>query len=619
VPDPGTSIVVFDKRDAVVATVLGVAVGALFLSTFSSQVALGDAPESVAGVRTLGVLHAPGYPSYVLAARAFGFVVPIGSWALRVNLFSVVCASLEVVVTYFLARRFGAGVFGAVLGSLALATTASFWFNADFAKHYPFSALVVTAAALLVTTWQRSGRRIWLIAAGALLGIGIGSSWQLALITGLGLGALLATSPRAPDPRALVWTAGTFVVVAAAVLGFVIVRAHQDPVLNWGDATNIPRLLALVKASDFTTTSTFGVGGSRFVSAGGGLVRDFGAGAIALAGAGAVFCWRRRERSTLVFLGVVGLVNLAAVIMMSPAQRIVGFATVIQQGGYLLGTMVVVAVLAAIGTTRVLELRATRASRQRRFHAMAMAFVLAVVVLVPSIVVHHRYANQRVPAYADDYARRVFAALPRNSVLLVWGEEFGFPLIYRQLVDRDRTDVSVLSVNSIGLGWARAQLVRRFDLGSALDAPTEQQMILNLVAKFRQTRPVFVDTNAMYALSEVLGYRAEGLVGEVVAGVGPHVIPDAGAVSTALDRAVIDDGMVGQPSNRLPYRTVFYFYERAYIELAKSYALQKDLAGAERELQRAVAMFPHDSSPATTLARLQQPGGRDALSLLSSL
>jgi len=36
-------------------------------------------------------------------------------------------------------------------------------------------------------------------------------------------------------------------------------------------------------------------------------------------------------------------------------------------------------------------------------------------------------------------------------------------------------------------------------------------------------------------------------------------------------------------------------------------------------LQRAVAMFPHDASAAAALAKLQAPGGRDALSLLSSL
>ena len=76
---------------AVLATTAG-----LFASTLRSSVALGDSPESVAGVAALGVLHAPGYPTYVLAARLFSLLVPVGNLAFRVNLFSAVCATVTV-------------------------------------------------------------------------------------------------------------------------------------------------------------------------------------------------------------------------------------------------------------------------------------------------------------------------------------------------------------------------------------------------------------------------------------------------------------------------------------------------------------------------------------------
>ena len=36
-------------------------------------------------------------------------------------------------------------------------------------------------------------------------------------------------------------------------------------------------------------------------------------------------------------------------------------------------------------------------------------------LVVPSIVVHHKYADQRVPDYADSYGRRVLATLPPND------------------------------------------------------------------------------------------------------------------------------------------------------------------------------------------------------------
>src|SRR6476659_9815265 len=64
-------------RDGIGALVVTVLAAALFATTFSSHVATGDAPESVAGVRSLGILHAPGYPSYVLAGRLFGTLVAV--------------------------------------------------------------------------------------------------------------------------------------------------------------------------------------------------------------------------------------------------------------------------------------------------------------------------------------------------------------------------------------------------------------------------------------------------------------------------------------------------------------------------------------------------------------
>ena len=76
------------------------------------------APESVAGVKTVGILHAPGYPSYVLAGHLFGTIVAVGSWSLRTNLFSLVCATATVAAVYLVARLFGASRVGAAIGAL---------------------------------------------------------------------------------------------------------------------------------------------------------------------------------------------------------------------------------------------------------------------------------------------------------------------------------------------------------------------------------------------------------------------------------------------------------------------------------------------------------------------
>ena len=62
---------------------VGAIATALFLATFSSNIQFGNSAESVAGVKVTGITHAPGYVSYVLAAKIFTLLEPFGSLAFR--------------------------------------------------------------------------------------------------------------------------------------------------------------------------------------------------------------------------------------------------------------------------------------------------------------------------------------------------------------------------------------------------------------------------------------------------------------------------------------------------------------------------------------------------------
>ncbi|HID51919.1 MAG TPA: DUF2723 domain-containing protein, partial [Anaerolineae bacterium] len=57
----------------------------------------GDGGELITAAVTLGVPHPPGYPTYVLLGKLFGFL-PVGSVAYRFNLFSAVAVALAAAV-----------------------------------------------------------------------------------------------------------------------------------------------------------------------------------------------------------------------------------------------------------------------------------------------------------------------------------------------------------------------------------------------------------------------------------------------------------------------------------------------------------------------------------------
>jgi hypothetical protein len=598
--------VALDGADVLWAAGTAVVAALVYLTTFSGHVALGDAPESVTGVRSLGILHAPGYPSYVLAARLFGDVFAFGSWAARVNAFSLVAAALAVGVVVLIARACGASRAAAAIGALAFATTASFWLNADFAKHYPLTTLLVALPILFVLVWQQRGGWGWLAAAGVSLGLACGSGWQLAAVVAIALAVMLRVEPPRPGRRDLAWSIGGFVVVAAALCLFVVVRAGQHPVVNWGEATSPGRLLRLILRVDFEGVHSGSAGAAapffgRLAGRAASLVRDFGWVAAALAVVG-IAAWRHMRREVRALLLVAGLLNLLAVAIDPTLGQVNGFLSVIAQGGYMLVAMIAVAVLTALGITAISDYFAVRENVQRqrggsaipawRSGTAVVAAVCAIAVVVPSLVVHYSHANLRAPAFADAYGSRILDELPQHAVLLVWGSEYAMPMIYRQELAHQRRDVTVIAADSIVDSWGREQIAQQLHIGP-IKGSSNATRVHNLITAASRARPVYLDVFSMNAMINITGYETQGLVAKVVPGaVGPHKVTNVNALAQSLVASERADHVNHQTWDHTPFQVTFWERARAHIELAKVYALQKNTAGVVRELRRAEAVFP---------------------------
>ncbi|MDP8975937.1 MAG: DUF2723 domain-containing protein [Actinomycetota bacterium] len=597
----------------------GVAVSAagLYASTFSTHVAGGDAPESVAGISSLGILHAPGYPAYVLAGRLFTWLVPFGGMAFRVNLFSLVCAALAAAGVFLLARRVGAGRAGSAIGALAMASGTAFWFNAGFAKHYSFSALLITAASLLVVSWTQRGGWWYLAGAGGLIGLSTGSSWQLAALSIPGLAVLVLGRFRRLRVSELAAGVLSGLLVAGAVWGFVAVRARQHPAVNWGEATSASRLTDLVTMEDFG----FGAGTLGRSSSPAGdtpasgerrrapqknvgaedagelparikasailLSRELSVLTLAIAGVGLVISWRRGPRLYAAFLTVAFVVNIGGAALVVGARRPPAMEAVVGLGGFLVGALVVVAAWAGVGASAVVAFVAE--DRGRVAHR-AVAVVVAALVLIPSVIGHRPHADHRDPAFVDQYTGNVLSSLPPRAVLLVWGTERTFPLVYSQVVHGTRPDVTIVAADALSLPWYRDQAARRLGLPPLPVSQNVIEQARELGQRLRRDRPVFLDANAMRLLSTSLRYRPRGLVGEVVDGSLAQAV-DSPEEAERLMNSYKTDGVYSHAGRlRFPHRRIVLSYQRAHVELGRAYAAtgNSERALAQIEMARRV-------------------------------
>jgi hypothetical protein len=101
--------------------------------------------------------------NYLMTAKVFALLIPLGNWFLRINLFSALNAAITAgnisLLTFALTRSRAA----TVLAFLSLVLGQTFWQYSVIAEVLTFQAATLTAEILLLYLWTTSGRFSWLL------------------------------------------------------------------------------------------------------------------------------------------------------------------------------------------------------------------------------------------------------------------------------------------------------------------------------------------------------------------------------------------------------------------------------------------------------------------------
>jgi hypothetical protein len=652
---PARPLTPLERADWVWAGATGLISAVLFATELTGHPYLGDAPETVSGVSSLGILHSPGYPAYVLAAHLFTLLIPVGSEAFAVNLFSLVCGALTIAGVQLLARRCGIARWAASAGALTLAASAGFWFYTGFAKHDLFSGLLMLITLhLALACWSRptTGR---LCALAASIALGLGSSWPLEMVALPAVGLALIAARRSLSLRSLAAATATGLVLVVGLYGFVMIRASENPPVNWGDATTLSRLWDLVDRADFLphgSTQGHPAGlaqvpaparpGPEHQSATTATItppaaitadvsnyatifsRELGVVAVLLAALGVIASlgWRRNAASYLLL--ALFLTNLLA------ARYVVGFGSSpgsfngdLIEEGFVLGSYFAFACWVAIGAHELVAVpremwRTHRGSRSERSgpRGLAPAWVVApaalavaAVLVIPQVLGHRSTVDRSNRPFAQDYAASAFNELPRHAALFILGAELTQPLIYEQVVNHERPDIEVVAADGLEYPWYREQISRR--LGVTLPPATGNSVadVANALNVVTKVRPVYLDPQAAQLVGGTLGYRPVGVFAALVPGHGQLKVSDPEAVQARLVAAEQRAGLPNQNWSLWPNDYLANAeYATAALHLARSFYQRRDYAGMRRALLNDLSIDPSDPVALSDLAQLHAAG-----------
>lgn len=406
-----------------------------------------DGGELVTAVYTLGVPHPPGYPTYILLGKLFS-LIPLGSIAFRLNLFSALCMSLAAAfvaacrLPYTVSRkpltvkptqptthepqttddRFPITDYGLRITDFTAGLTFAFaplvWGQALIAEVYALQ-MAFLAAFLWATL---SGRAAWL--RGLLLGISITAH----LTSALALPLALALTPR----RRWLPLLGSLALGLTPFLLLPLLARSGSPII-WGDATTLRGWQQLVSAAVYRAYA-------------------FGLPPAAAPARLAVWAWLAFWQLTPLGILLLGWRLWQSRKDASHERR----RTAVLAGTAVLFTLYAFAYNTADAPVLLLP-----------------ALLLAVLLMRPALEPVGRWAlllpigllllnfNQqqvRDEQLIRPYALSLLHTVPTDAILLTPGDATIFSLWYFQHVEQTRTDVLLVDRSLLAFDWYRQRL-----------------------------------------------------------------------------------------------------------------------------------------------------------------
>jgi transmembrane protein TMEM260 (protein O-mannosyltransferase) len=115
-----------------------------------------DSAELTLGIYSQGIVHATGYPLYLILGRLFTLLPLSADFAIRANLFSAFCGALTLVLLYCINLRLFKNPLIAALSALLFGLAREIWAQAVVAEVYTLHTALAAGIVFIFVLWSKS-------------------------------------------------------------------------------------------------------------------------------------------------------------------------------------------------------------------------------------------------------------------------------------------------------------------------------------------------------------------------------------------------------------------------------------------------------------------------------
>lgn len=449
----------------------------IYLHTLTPTIDLHDSGDMIGASFVLGIPHPPGYPLYCLLGKLFS-LIPLGNIAYRYNLFSASCASLAVMMVYFIIMkiqnvRFFITVIPGVIGGLMLCFARVFWQQAVIAEKYTLNALFATLIIFILLKWQevvnmergaQSVERNSMLSAqpllylfSALLGLSFTHHLQTIFLVPASIFLIVISLSKNHKLLTInsILKMGVLFFLPLILYAYLPIRASFHPVINWGCPDTFERFIDHVTAKEYGYyfSSSFTTLLNRiFIEHPVFFIKQFTPYLIWLGFLGLFFFYKHKIK-TFTFLSLI----IVADVVHSSRYGIHNIED------YYIPAYIIFSIFIGYGVMILIKFMNERL--RQRISSGILTLLPCIFFLIPFIswACNHYYGDHSKNYYSYDYGMNILFPLDERSILYIKGDTFAFPLWYLHYVENIRQDITLIDQHSLYLDWYANQIKKELN------------------------------------------------------------------------------------------------------------------------------------------------------------
>jgi hypothetical protein len=412
--------------------------GLIYLNTLAPGVFGFDSAELATGVFTLGIVHPPGYPLYLLLGKIFS-LIPIGNLAYRLNLMSCFWGCVTIWLVYKIIDMFYGNKLIGWAAAFVLSISNYFWQMSIVAEVYTLHTAFLVLNLFFLIKWRKRFGNKWLYLFAICYGLSLGNHTS-GILFAPGFAWLILSSSNW-EWRNWKLTLGMALLFFCGLLPYLYfpIRAFSNPQLNYVtqyyqvDLTTPSGLLWMISGQAYRffafgySFAEIPVEIARFMSF---LWRNFlGAGVII----GLMGVYWNLKKDWKTFSGFL-------IIFLCNAIFFINYR-VMDKDTMFLPAYVIWAFFLAGGIKFTIEFMEKLLKQE---NAMISTPAVMLLLFFPGLILNWHWVDMSHENSPEEFAQEIFRTTPQN-VLIVASWSPAVIIEYYQIVEGLRPDIQVIN------------------------------------------------------------------------------------------------------------------------------------------------------------------------------